>query len=183
MDGDISPELFQLSEPAAVDRRSRTIGLVSSAVAAIGSFLPWASVGPFTVNGTSGDGVITLVIAAVAAVFAFRLPKGRGARMVTLMLLTAEQISLLNENPHMRERSADEYKRLKKNLAAVHGLSSRYEEQRQLIEGVKTEAELANPDELLANTRRLTIHLDKDIEHEERRLGELGVKASQPPGA
>ena len=85
MDGDISPELFQLSEPAAVDRRSRTIGLVSSAVAAIGSFLPWASVGPFTVNGTSGDGVITLVIAAVAAVFAFRLPKGRGARMVTLI--------------------------------------------------------------------------------------------------
>jgi hypothetical protein len=105
------------------------------------------------------------------------------ARMVTLMLLTAQQIALLNENPHMRERSADEYKRLRKNLAAVHGLGSRYEEQRQIIEGVKAATELTDPDALLADTRRLTIHLEKDIEHEERRLGELSVKAGQPPGA
>lgn len=66
-------------------RRSRTFGLVSAAVAAIGSFLPWASVGPFTVNGTSGDGVITLVLAAIAAVFALRLPKGRGSRSALLI--------------------------------------------------------------------------------------------------
>lgn len=33
----------------------------------VGSFMPWASAGFFTVNGTDGDGAITLVTAAIAA--------------------------------------------------------------------------------------------------------------------
>lgn len=34
----------------------------------VGAFLPWASVGPFSVSGTDGDGVLTLILALVAGV-------------------------------------------------------------------------------------------------------------------
>jgi hypothetical protein len=37
-----------------------------SAVAS--AFLPWATVGPFTINGTEGDGQITLVLSVILAV-------------------------------------------------------------------------------------------------------------------
>lgn len=55
--------------------RSKKVGIVAGAASVIGSFLPWASVGPFSVNGTSGDGAITLVMGLIAVGFAFRLPK------------------------------------------------------------------------------------------------------------
>src|SRR4249920_1344604 len=47
--------------------------IVAAAVAAIvGSLLPWATAGPFSVAGTSGDGVITLLagVATIAIVLA-----------------------------------------------------------------------------------------------------------------
>lgn len=42
-------------------------GLAACAAVVVGSLGPWASIGPFTTNGTSGDGVLTLVLAALAA--------------------------------------------------------------------------------------------------------------------
>lgn len=48
--------------------------LGSIAFICIGSFLPWANWGMLSVNGTEGDGVITLILAIVGAVmyFAFK---------------------------------------------------------------------------------------------------------------
>ena len=45
----------------------------ASALVVIGSLLPWASVGIFSTNGTSGDGVITLIagLLAIGAVLLF----------------------------------------------------------------------------------------------------------------
>lgn len=92
MNADAEPTLPQISPPqisppqvSPPSGRARIVGLAGAVAAAIGSFLPWATVGPITVNGTDGDGTITLVIAAIAAVFAFRLPNGRGSRILPLI--------------------------------------------------------------------------------------------------
>ncbi len=58
---------------------------------ALGSLLPWAEVGPFSKNGTSGDGVLTLILAIVIALVAWpaiRTSIGR-ARSVTTSIATA----------------------------------------------------------------------------------------------
>lgn len=41
----------------------------------IGSFLPWASMGVFSVSGIEGDGIVTLLLAVVAVVVYFALKK------------------------------------------------------------------------------------------------------------
>lgn len=41
--------------------------LGGAAALAIGSFLPWAVWGPFSKNGTDGDGIFTLILAVVIA--------------------------------------------------------------------------------------------------------------------
>lgn len=53
---------------AATAERStkEKVGIGAAGALLVGSFLPWASVGPFTVSGTDGDGTITLVLAAIA---------------------------------------------------------------------------------------------------------------------
>ena len=82
MTADAEPTSPQVSPPQG---RARIVGLAGAAAAAIGSLLPWATVGPITVRGTDGDGTITLVVAAIAALFAFRLPNGRGSRILPLI--------------------------------------------------------------------------------------------------
>lgn len=46
--------------------RDRLGGLAACAAVVVGSLGPWATIGPFTTSGTSGDGAITLVLAALA---------------------------------------------------------------------------------------------------------------------
>lgn len=58
---------------------------------ALGSFLPWAKAGPFSVSGTDGDGVLTLVLAVIVAIVAWptiRTSIGR-ARSITTAIATA----------------------------------------------------------------------------------------------
>jgi len=58
---------------------------------ALGSFLPWAEVGPFSKNGIDGDGVLTLMLAVVVGIAAWpsiRTSIGR-ARSITTTIATA----------------------------------------------------------------------------------------------
>lgn len=43
---------------------------------ALGSFLPWATAGIFSVAGTSGDGVITLIVGVLVAIIGFAKRQG-----------------------------------------------------------------------------------------------------------
>jgi hypothetical protein len=61
------------------------------AAVAMGAFLPWASVGPFTVNGTDGDGAITLVLAVLAGWLTWTR---KAPRFVGLLLLIAAAIGI-----------------------------------------------------------------------------------------
>ena len=91
-------------------------------------------------------------------------------RMATLSMLTAQKILLFREHPELHDTMSDEFTRLKANLAGVQKLASSYEEHRNDIAAIGTGADIAAQDEMLANVRRLTIHLEKDIAHEQADL-------------
>lgn len=105
------------------------------------------------------------------------------ARLATLMMLTAQKILLFREHPSLHDMLQNEFARLKSNLNAVQSLSANYTEQRKGIEAIGTGADIAGQEELLANIRRLTIHVEKDILHEEADLKELRAKLGANSGA
>lgn len=55
----------------------------------IGSFLPWADLGFFSVNGTEGDGVITLILAIAGIVIYFALKNKPKAVKITTIAIGA----------------------------------------------------------------------------------------------
>jgi hypothetical protein len=95
------------------------------------------------------------------------------ARIATLMMVTAQKILLFRENPELHDSIQAEFDRLKSNLKSVQQLEAKYEEQRRGIEAIDVGANIAEQDELLANIRRLTIHIEKDVAHEQSHLDEL----------
>ena len=54
---------------------------------ALGSFLPWAQAGIFSLAGTSGDGVFTLIGGVIVVVLAL-VKKGGRVRAVVMMLIS-----------------------------------------------------------------------------------------------
>jgi hypothetical protein len=54
----------------------KMVALIACAVAALGSFMPWVSAqtifGDMNVAGTKGDGVITLILAVLTAIFVYQ---------------------------------------------------------------------------------------------------------------
>lgn len=104
-------------------------------------------------------------------------------RFATLMMLTAQKILLFREHPSLHDTMQDEFSRLKSNLNAVQNLAAKYEEQRKGIEAITVGADIAAQEELLANIRRLTIHVEKDIAHEQAHLNELRSRVGVQNGA
>jgi hypothetical protein len=73
--------------------------LVAAAGLIVGAFLPWVTAGIFSVAGTDGDGVFTLVIGGIVGVLGFlkrpngtRLINGISAVLFALALLIAFNI-------------------------------------------------------------------------------------------
>jgi len=65
---------------------------------------------------------------------------------------------------------------VKNNLVTVQKLKANYETRRAEIEKIDVGFDIAAQEEILANIRRLNIHIEKDIKHEERILAELSAK-------
>jgi hypothetical protein len=97
----------------------------------------------------------------------------QNARLGTLMLILAEKLLLLQRTPSLREKHQNEYDRLMQNLKAVQTLRSRYEEQRRASEAIDAGSRLLDLDPVLADVRRLSIHVEEDIEKETRSLEQL----------
>lgn len=104
-------------------------------------------------------------------------------RFATLKMITAQKILLFSEHPELRESMQSESDRLKNNLNSLMVLDERYEEKRSGIESINVGADIATQEELLANIRRLTIHVEKDIAHEQAGLEELRSKVLKRSGA
>jgi hypothetical protein len=86
--------------------------VIAGAIAlAVGSFLPWvkASAGPFTAttNGTSGDGVLTLILAGlIVLLFAVVKPR-RFAAIVTTVLAVIVALITLYDTGNISSRAHD----------------------------------------------------------------------------
>ena len=76
--------------PGSQERTAIDASAVALAIGAglivVGSFMPWASVGPFSMNGTDGDGIFTLGIGLILAVLAVLNLGGRGMGMTVRVL-------------------------------------------------------------------------------------------------
>lgn len=99
------------------------------------------------------------------------------------MLVTAKKMLLFREHPSLHNTMQDEFVRLKKNLTAVEKLAEKYDEQRKGIESIAAGSDIAAQEELLADIQRLTIHVEKDIVHEEGHLAELQARLSDKNAA
>jgi hypothetical protein len=100
----------------------------------------------------------------------------QNTRLRTLMLVAAQKILLFREHPSLHETMQEEFDRLKSNLKALQELADKYDEQRKGVEAINVGADIAVQEELLANIQRLTIHVEKDIAHEQGSLAELRAK-------
>jgi hypothetical protein len=96
--------------------------------------------------------------------------------MATLSLLTSRKILLFREHPKLHETMQDEFDRLKRNLEEVEAMRGRYEEHRKGLECIGALADIATQEEILGSIRRLTIHIEKDIEHEQADLEVLRAR-------
>lgn len=104
-------------------------------------------------------------------------------RFATLMMVTAQKILLYREHPELHESMQEEFTRLESNLNTIVALDAKYEEQRNGIETMNVGADIAAQEELLANIRRLTIHVEKDIAHEQASFEELRAMVQRRSGA
>jgi len=68
------------------------------------------------------------------------------------------------------DKNSESYKRLDNNVSAVNHLRSGYEKQRQLAYSIEKGASINANERNLADIRRLTLHLEQEIENE---LGEI----------
>ena len=61
-----------------------------AAVVAVGAFMPWASVGPFSAAGTDGDGILTLILALGAGPLgAFGILKSKKGLLIGSLICAA----------------------------------------------------------------------------------------------
>jgi len=66
-------------------RSERVLTLLAAGAILVGSFMPWVQVGIFTISGTSGDGVLTAILALVLAGFAFaRNQRAAGTAVIAI---------------------------------------------------------------------------------------------------
>ncbi|WP_424195819.1 hypothetical protein ACMYR3_06925 [Ampullimonas aquatilis] len=98
-------------------------------------------------------------------------------KLATLAFVTAHKIKLFKENPALHESHSDEFARLKSNLGSVEVLRSDYPKRRITAEQLSNSAtDSAEIDTMLSKVRQLTIHVEKDIRHEESALELLRSK-------
>lgn len=98
-------------------------------------------------------------------------------KLATLALVTAQKMLLFKENPILRESHEQDFLRLQSNLKVVETMRSNYTRDRQNAEKMSiASTDAAGVDAILSKMRQLTIHVDKDVRHEEADLEVLRSK-------
>lgn len=91
----------------------------------------------------------------------------------SLLAVTAEAALLYIQNPTIAANNHDDHERLKQNINTVQSLSARYEEQRVLAESNFGKGDIEEQTKILANIRRLTLHVQEDVKKELRHVERL----------
>lgn len=84
---------------------------------------------------------------------------------------------LYAQNPALAANNPGGFERVKQNIDAVQSLRGRYEEQRTLAELNVGQGSIEAETTILANVRRLTIHVQEDLEKELRHVEGLREQA------
>ena len=92
------------------------------------------------------------------------------AKFGSLLAATAEALVLYIQHPELAASDPTGHARAKQNVAAVESLRKRYEEQRALAESMIGQSSIESHTIQLADTRRLTIHVQEDIDKELRNV-------------
>lgn len=93
--------------------------------------------------------------------------------LATLSFVTAQQILLFKDCPQLEDLMPEELSRLRSNLQVIENLEESYEAQRFTAEAYVAASDIPKLDSSMAEVRRLTIHLEKDIAHEKMLLEQL----------
>lgn len=99
------------------------------------------------------------------------------AKFGTLLAIRAESALLYAQNPALAANNPGGFERVKQNIDAVQSLRGRYEEQRTLAELNVGQGSIEAETTILANVRRLTIHVQEDLEKELRHVEGLREQA------
>lgn len=92
--------------------------------------------------------------------------------LLRLRFIVQDELIQFEVCPPLDELLSGERERLEGNLQGLIGLEEGCERQRERAEAVQTGADPAALDAALADTRRLSLHLEKDIEHENKLLAD-----------
>jgi len=85
----------------------------------------------------------------------------------TLLSIFYQKMLLFHQYPLLLQKYPDENKRLNQNVSAIDALKSRYDIHRSYSEKIDGQSDLAYLESVLAEIRRLTIHIQEDIKKEQ----------------
>lgn len=88
----------------------------------------------------------------------------------TLQSIFYQKTLLLRQYPQLSEKYSDENKRIDSNSSVIQLLKERYNIQRSSSENIACDNDLSNLESILAEIRRLTIHIQEDIKKEQAGL-------------
>ena len=103
--------------------------------------------------------------------------------LLRLRFIVKDQLNQFRVCPRLDRLLSGERERLEHNLQALLGLEQGCERQREQAESIQVGADPAELDVALANTRRLSLHLEKDIEHEGKLLSDKRSLVASAPSA
>lgn len=103
------------------------------------------------------------------------------AKLGALLACTAEAALTYAQSEVLQRQDPAGRERISQNLNAVQRIRSRYDEQRRLAESSLGNGNIERQWEILANIRRLTLHVQEDIEKERRHLEQLQQRARTEP--
>ena len=102
------------------------------------------------------------------------------AKFGSLLAATDEAVLIYTQTPELRGAGPRGYERVRQNIEAVQSLRSRYEEQRKLAEDNVGNGSIKAETQILANIRRLTTHVQEDLDKELRNVESLRQQAHAP---
>ena len=105
------------------------------------------------------------------------------ATLARLSFITAGEMLQFQQCPKLNELLPDELDRLKSNLNTIEVLENGYDPQRALAESLEPGREISEIENQIAKVRQLSIHLEKDIIHEQSLLGNLRHLVKTAPDA
>lgn len=97
----------------------------------------------------------------------------QNAKLGSLLTTLAETALVYSQDEHLQLNDPQGYSRIRNNIESVKNLRERYEEQRTLAEQNVGSGSVEMQTKILSEIRRLTIHVEEDIEKESRNLERL----------